>query len=119
MGICPRYTTSRTGEVLAILYSADVASKKKDLVDALVQLDLDQKMVDQFEANRRAVPEEYVLTEVRAVQGLIRARDKLRTWDIPQDEIDGLHAEAEKMRVRTIAHHQPRDFPELSTRSAT
>jgi cobalt-zinc-cadmium efflux system membrane fusion protein len=89
------------GDLLAVFYSVDVGSKKNDLLDALVQLELDQKILDRVEANRYSVPEVYYLTEVRAVQGdrnaINRALNNLRLWDIPQEEIDELHAEAKRI----------------------
>jgi cobalt-zinc-cadmium efflux system membrane fusion protein len=89
------------GDLLGVFYSVDVGSKKNDLLDALVQLELDQKILDRVEANRYSVPEVYYLTQVRAVQGdrnaINRALNNLRLWDIPQEEIDELHAEAKKI----------------------
>jgi cobalt-zinc-cadmium efflux system membrane fusion protein len=89
------------GDLLAVFYSVDVGSKKNDLLDALVQLELDQKIMDRVEANRYSVPEVYYLTQVRAVQGdrnaINRALNNLRLWDIPQEEIDELHAEAKRI----------------------
>jgi cobalt-zinc-cadmium efflux system membrane fusion protein len=89
------------GDLLGIFYSVDVGSKKNDLLDALVQLELDQKIMDRVEANRYSVPEVYYLTQVRAVQGdrnaINRALNNLKLWDIPQEEIDALHAEAKKI----------------------
>jgi cobalt-zinc-cadmium efflux system membrane fusion protein len=89
------------GDLLGVFYSVDVGSKKNDLLDALVQLELDQKILDRVEANRFSVPEVYYLTQVRAVQGdrnaINRALNNLRLWDIPQEEIDELHAEAKKI----------------------
>lgn len=89
------------GEILGTFYSVDVGSKKNDLLDALVQLELDQKIMDRVEANRYAVAEVYYLTQMRAVQGdrnaINRALNNLKLWDIPQDEIDALHAEARKI----------------------
>ncbi len=89
------------GDLLGIFYSVDVGSKKNDLLQALVQLELDQKILDKVEANRFSVPEVYFLTQVRAVQGdrteVNRALNNLKLWDIPQDEIDALHAEARKI----------------------
>ena len=42
-----------------------------------------------------------MLTQIRAVQGdrteVNRALNNLKLWDIPQDEIDALHAEAKKI----------------------
>jgi cobalt-zinc-cadmium efflux system membrane fusion protein len=89
------------GDVLGVFYSVDVASKKNDLLDALVQLELDQAILDRVEANRQAVPEVYYLNELRAVQadrnGINRSLNNLKLWDIPQEEIDTLHAEARKI----------------------
>jgi len=89
------------GSLLGIFYSVDVGSKKNDLLDALVQLELDQKIFDRVEKNRYSVPEVFYLTQLRAVQGdrnaINRALNNLKLWDIPQDEIDALHAEAQKI----------------------
>ncbi len=82
-------------------YSADVASKKNDLLDALVQLELDQKILDRVEENLAAVPEVFTRSAERAVQGgrdaVNRALNNLKLWEIPQDEIDAIHAEAKKI----------------------
>ncbi|HKM55814.1 MAG TPA: efflux RND transporter periplasmic adaptor subunit [Isosphaeraceae bacterium] len=96
----PGDTVSK-GQVLGIFFSVDVGSKKNDLLDALVQLELDQKIMDRVEANKYAIPEVMYLTQVRAVQGdrnaISRALNNLKLWDIPQDEIDALQAEAKKI----------------------
>ena len=82
----------------------DVGSKKNDLLDALVQLELDQKILDEAEKHAEAVPQVFMLTYDRAVQGdrnaINRALNNLKLWDIPQDEIDALHAEAKKISCR-------------------
>jgi cobalt-zinc-cadmium efflux system membrane fusion protein len=89
------------GDLLGVFYSVDVGSKKNDLLQALVQLELDQQIMDQVEKNRWSVPLVYYLNQVRAVQGdrteVQRALLSLKTWDIPQEEIDALHAEAKKI----------------------
>ncbi len=89
------------GDLLGVFYSVDVGSKKNDLLQALVQLELDQEILDRVEKNRIAIPEVMYLTYVRAVQGdrteINRALNNLSLWDIPQDEIDALHAEAKKI----------------------
>jgi len=91
----------KKGDLLGIFYSADVGAKKDDLLDALIQLELDQQILDRVEKNRAAVPEVLFLTQVRAVQqdrnAVNRALNNLRVWDIPQDEIDALYAEAKKI----------------------
>jgi cobalt-zinc-cadmium efflux system membrane fusion protein len=96
----PGDTVSK-GDLLGVFYSVDVGSKKNDLLDALVQLELDQKIMDRVEENRQAIPEVMYLTQWRQVQGdrnaINRALENLKLWDIPQEEIDALHAEAKKI----------------------
>ena len=89
------------GDLLGVFYSVDVGSKKNDLLQALVQLELDQAILDRVEKNRVAIPEVMWLTYVRSVQGdrteINRALNNLRLWDIPQEEIDALQVEARKI----------------------
>jgi membrane fusion protein, heavy metal efflux system len=91
----------KQGDLLAVFYSVDVQNTKNDLLDNLVQLELDQKILDRIEKHREAVPEAFYLTQLRAVKGdrnsINRAITTLRLWDIPQDEIDALHEEAKKI----------------------
>jgi cobalt-zinc-cadmium efflux system membrane fusion protein len=91
------------GDLLAVFSSVGVASKKNDLLQALVQLELDQKILDQVEKNRHSIPNVYYLTQVRTVQGdrteVNRALGNLKLWDIPQEEIDALRAEARKIHA--------------------
>jgi cobalt-zinc-cadmium efflux system membrane fusion protein len=89
------------GDVLGVFYSVDVGSKKNDLLDALVQLELDQKILDEAEKHAEAIPKVFLISYDRAVQGdrnaINRALNNLKAWDIPQEEIDALHAEAKKI----------------------
>jgi cobalt-zinc-cadmium efflux system membrane fusion protein len=91
----------KKGDVLGIFYSVDVGSKKNDLLDALVQLILDQKILDQTNKHPEAVPQVFILTQERQVQGdrnaINRALNNLKVWDIPQEEIDSLQEEANKI----------------------
>ena len=91
----------RKGDLLGVFYSVDVGSKKNDLLDALVQLELDQKIFDRVEKHRQDVPEVFYLTQLKAVQqdrnAINRALNNLKVWDIPQEEIDALHSEAHKI----------------------
>lgn len=93
--------TVSKGDLLGVFYSVDVGSKKNDLLQALVQLELDQAILDRVEKNRIAIPEVMYLTYVRSVQGdrteINRALNNLKLWDIPQDEIDALQVEAKKI----------------------
>jgi cobalt-zinc-cadmium efflux system membrane fusion protein len=89
------------GQVLGVFYSVDVGSKKNDLLQALVQYELDQAILERVEANKVAIPEVMFLTYVRSVQGdrteINRALNNLKLWDIPQEEIDALQVEAKKI----------------------
>src|SRR5271157_518458 len=57
------------GDLLGVFYSLDVGSKKNDLLDALVQLELDQKILDEAQKHVEAVPQVFMLSTFRAVQG--------------------------------------------------
>jgi membrane fusion protein, heavy metal efflux system len=96
----PGDTVSK-GQLLGVFYSVDVGSKKNDLLQALVQLELDQKILDEAEKHGMSVPKVFILTYERAVQGdrteINRALNNLKLWEIPQDEIDALHEEAKKI----------------------
>jgi cobalt-zinc-cadmium efflux system membrane fusion protein len=98
------------GDVLGVFYSVDVGSKKNDLLNALVQLMLDQKVFDKVEENRMAIPEVLFLTQQRNLQTdrneVNRALNNLTLWDIPQEEIDALHAEAKKISSNKDAWYQ-------------
>jgi cobalt-zinc-cadmium efflux system membrane fusion protein len=93
----------KRGDVLGVFFSVDVGSKKNDLLDALVQLKLDQKILDRAERASKtgAIPEVFLLNAVRAVQGdrnaISRALNNLKVWNIPQEDIDALHTEAKKI----------------------
>ena len=89
------------GDVLGVLYSADVASKKNGLLDALVQQELDQKILDESQKHAQAVPQVFLLSAQRAVQAdrnaINRGLNYLKVWDLPQIEIDALRDEAKKV----------------------
>jgi membrane fusion protein, heavy metal efflux system len=89
------------GDLLGVFYSLDVGSKKNDLLDALVQLELDQHILDNAEKHNEAVPAVFLLGAERAIQGdrnaVNRAINNLKLWEIPQEEIDALHTEAKKI----------------------
>jgi len=91
----------KKGDVLGVFYSLDVGSKKNDLLDALVQLQLDQQLLDEMEKHASAISGAVLLTQRIAVQhdrnAIGRALNNLKLWDIPQDELDELHGEANKI----------------------
>jgi cobalt-zinc-cadmium efflux system membrane fusion protein len=96
----------RKGEVLAVVWSTDVGGRKSDLVDALVQLRLDEKRLQAREELYRkgSLPEDLLLqTRHDVVSGRNakeRAERTLRTWNIPEHEIQAVYDEAELAAAR-------------------
>ncbi len=95
------HDTVAEGDPLIVFYSAEVGTKKNDLLDALVQLQLDQRILDEATKHTDAVPEVFLISYRRAVEGdrnaVNRAINNLKAWDIPQKDIDDLTAEAKKI----------------------
>jgi membrane fusion protein, heavy metal efflux system len=93
----------KKGDLLGVFFSVDVGSKKNDLLDALVQLQLDQKVYDEALVAEAALPRVYMFNYLRAVQGdrnaVTRALNNLKVWNIPQEEIDALHEEARRISL--------------------
>jgi cobalt-zinc-cadmium efflux system membrane fusion protein len=102
----------KKGDVLGVFFSVDVGCKKNDLLDALVQLELDQKILDRWERSS-AIPEVLLLTQTRAVQqdrnAINRALNNLTVWNIPQEEIDALHEEAKKIAADKDAWYKTKE----------
>jgi cobalt-zinc-cadmium efflux system membrane fusion protein len=94
------------GDLLGVFHSVDVGNKKNDLIDALVQLRLDQQILERAEKAYRtgAVPEVFLLNSRRNVEGdhnaIARAENTLRTWDIPEEDLDAVRKEAEEISKR-------------------
>jgi cobalt-zinc-cadmium efflux system membrane fusion protein len=101
------------GDLLAVFHSVDVGNKKNDLIDAIYQLKLDQEILDKAEANAAAVPEVFLLNARRAVQGDIntinRAVSTLKTWGIPEADIQAVRQEAEEVKKRQGKHDKEKD----------
>jgi cobalt-zinc-cadmium efflux system membrane fusion protein len=98
---------------LAVFHSVDVGNKKNDLIDAMYQLDLDQQILKKAEEHADAVPLVFLWNAQRQVQGDInnvnRALATLRTWGIPEKDIDAVLAEAEKVKKRKGEHDKEMD----------
>jgi cobalt-zinc-cadmium efflux system membrane fusion protein len=98
--------TVHKDDVLAVLWSIDVGSKKSDLVDALVQLRLDeQRLKDRIELWKNGnLPEDTLNQTRRDVIGdrnnYDRAERTLRVWNVPEKEIEAARQEAERVVVR-------------------
>ena len=93
----------KKGDLLAVLYSVDVGNKKNDLFDALAQLRLDEDMLKRAEARSAAVPEVFLLTARRNVQGDInavnRAENMLKTWAISEEDIQAVRDEVKNLKL--------------------
>jgi cobalt-zinc-cadmium efflux system membrane fusion protein len=96
----------RKGGVLAVVWSIDVGSRKSDLVDALVQLRLDEKRLKAREEllQKGSLPEDTLNQTRRDVVSDRNAKERaertLRTWNIPEREIQAVYDEAELASVR-------------------
>jgi cobalt-zinc-cadmium efflux system membrane fusion protein len=104
----------KKGDVLAVVWSIDVGSRKSDLADALVQLELDEQRLKDRELlfKKGSLPQDTlnqtrrdVITD-RNAKG--RAERTLRTWNIPEKEIKAVYDEA----ALASARHGKRD-PEV------
>ncbi len=94
------------GEMIAVVWSVDVGGKKSDLVDALVQLRLDEQRLKAREKlfAQGSLPEDTlnqtrhdVVSDRNAKE---RAERTLRTWNIPEPEIRAVYDEAELASAR-------------------
>jgi membrane fusion protein, heavy metal efflux system len=96
----------RKDDVLAVVWSIDVGGKKSDLVDALVQLQLDEKRLKAREELYRkgSLPEDTLnqtrrdVVSDRNAKG--RAERTLRTWNVPEQEIKAVYEEADLVSAR-------------------
>jgi cobalt-zinc-cadmium efflux system membrane fusion protein len=90
------------GNLLAVFYSVDVGNKKNDLIDAIYQLELDSQILQRWEAKASVVPDVMLWQQKKAVQGDInavnRAVSTLRTWGIPESDIQLVRDEAERAK---------------------
>jgi cobalt-zinc-cadmium efflux system membrane fusion protein len=90
----------RKGQLLVVVSSLEVAAKKQDLLDALVQLKLDQQILTRAETSRDAVPEVFLLQARRTVQAdmnaVNRAERTLLAWGIPESDLSAIRKEADE-----------------------
>jgi cobalt-zinc-cadmium efflux system membrane fusion protein len=94
------------GDVLAVVWSVDVGGRKSDLVDALVQLRLDEKRLKAREElfAKGSLPEDTLNQTRRDVVSDRNAKERaertLRTWNVPEKEIQAVYDEAELASAR-------------------
>ncbi len=93
------------GQVLAIVWSQTVGEKKSELVDAISNLETDQRVFDRYDKvdpgiirkidydnARRNVEKDIIAVE--------RAERTLQSWRLSSAEIQAVHREAERIRER-------------------
>jgi cobalt-zinc-cadmium efflux system membrane fusion protein len=103
------------GDVLAVLWSTDVGGRKSDLVDALVQLRLDEKRLEAREElfRKGSLPEDTLNQTRRDVVSDRNARERaertLRTWNIPEHEIKAVYDEAELASARQCKRDEEKE----------
>ena len=87
----------KKGDLLGDFYSDVVGSKKNDLFDAEYQLRLDKEILDRAESST-ATTEVFLLNARRNAEGDVnninRAVNTLRTWGIPEEDIQAIIDEA-------------------------
>jgi cobalt-zinc-cadmium efflux system membrane fusion protein len=94
------------GQVLAVVWSIDVGGRKSDLVDAIVQLRLDEKRLKAREElfAKGSLPEDTLNQTRRDVVSDRNAKERaertLRTWNIPEREIQAVYDEGELASAR-------------------
>jgi cobalt-zinc-cadmium efflux system membrane fusion protein len=103
----------KKGELLAVFRSVDVGNKKNDLIDAIYQLRLDEEILKNAETKAGAVPEVFLWTARRNVQGDInlvnRSVSTLKTWGISDEDIQAVRDAAERVKERGGKHDKERD----------
>jgi membrane fusion protein, heavy metal efflux system len=106
------------GDLLAAFYSVEVGNKKNDLIDAILQYKLDSQILDGAEKRSESVPSVYLWQYVKNVQGdnnlIDRAANTLRTWGIPEEDIQRVRDEANSIKPEEIRkrlkQHSKADF---------
>lgn len=106
------------GDLLAAFYSVDVGNKKNDLLDAILQYKLDSQILNGATAKSESVPSVYIWQYIKNVQSDINLMDRavntLRTWEIPEEDIQRVRDEADKIKPedvrKRLKQHTKADF---------
>jgi len=103
----------KKGDLLAVFYSVDLGNKKNDLFDALSQLRLDEEVLRRARAHANSVPDVFLLNAQRNVQADInavnRAENTLKTWAIPEEEIQAVRDEVKNYKSLQDARANEKD----------
>jgi membrane fusion protein, heavy metal efflux system len=100
----------KKGDVLVVVWSKDLAEKKHELVDTLVQLHLDREILARAEKAANTIPEVFILKARRDVQGdsnaVRRVERALRAGGVSEEEIKMLKEYADGL-ARRKGEHEP------------
>jgi cobalt-zinc-cadmium efflux system membrane fusion protein len=93
----------KQGKLLAVVLSKDLGEKKSELVDALVKLQVDEDNLTKIQdLYQRGIAPELTYTQQRALvagdrNAAARAELTLRTWQLSDEEINTIKAEARRV----------------------
>lgn len=114
----------KKGQILAVVWSKEVGEKKSELVDATSQLAADQKVLDRYKSVDPGIVSLNVLTQARRayeadLNNVARAERTLRSWQLTEEEIAQIKAEAQKL-LQSEAKRDPeveRSWAEFAIRA--
>lgn len=111
------------GQLLVVVLSKELGEKKSELIDALLKRRLDQENLDRVAESyqKGAVPERVFHEaefQVKADRNAImKAERTLRSWQLTDEEIQGIYAEADRLaRDLDLGHNRGQAPEALATR---
>jgi cobalt-zinc-cadmium efflux system membrane fusion protein len=100
----------KQGDLLAVVWSKDLGEKKSELVDALSQLHLDKTFLENLDKlwDKGGISEAVYRQAERNVKqdlnAVARAERTLKTWKVPDEEVDAVEQEARNIIARQGKH---------------
>jgi cobalt-zinc-cadmium efflux system membrane fusion protein len=107
-------------QLLAVVWSSQLGEKKSELVDALSKLRRDEDVLKSLKASGAVPPltirtaERDVETDVIAVR---RAEDTLRVWQVSEDEVEAVKAEAAALASTAAAPRNSMNWARVEIRA--
>jgi RNA polymerase sigma factor (sigma-70 family) len=105
----------KKGQLLAVIHSKDLGEKKGELLDALVRMHFDRILLERLEDlwSRGLTTEAAYRQQERSLQtdmnAAARAERTLKTWTVPQEEIDAVKQEARQVIARNNKHNTDKE----------
>lgn len=95
------------GQLMAVLSSKELGEKKSELIDALSQMFVDQKILDALAENRSSVPPRSIIEQEAKVavdrNAVLKFERTLRVFRLSQEEIDDVKQEAARLHKQRDA----------------